>query len=244
MRTLLTAAAAALVTAAPCTALAVRPFITDDARVVGDRALQLETWLRADKHGLQHWIAGAIGPLAPLEITLGGVYAYQDMQFAASLPLIQLKTLVLETHPGKIYPGLAFVVGTVGPGGAGPLEVDGWDTFAYVSLTESILSADRLLVHQNLGIFLTTLDGKRTPAATWGIGTQVHVYRGFHLIGELFSGDPYAGSSGGAFQAGFRYFVSNNMQIDGTIGHGVWGRELLPLWGSLGLRIASDPHFW
>jgi hypothetical protein len=32
----------------------VRPFITDDARVVGDHLAQLETWLRLDKEAGQH----------------------------------------------------------------------------------------------------------------------------------------------------------------------------------------------
>ncbi|QEK50772.1 hypothetical protein FYC62_03125 [Pedobacter aquae] len=36
----------------------VRPFITDDARVVGERLAQLETWVRFDKEAGQHWILG------------------------------------------------------------------------------------------------------------------------------------------------------------------------------------------
>lgn len=241
MRLSSTVAAAALAFLLARPAWAVRPFITDDARVVGDRAAQMETWLRVDKRGLQHWLVGAFGPLAPLEVSVGGVYGYQDKQLSAAVPLIQLKTLVLETHPGKIIPGLAFALGTIGPGGTGPLKTEGWDTLAYLALTESILKDDKLLVHQNIGLFVTKVDGVRHPTFTWGIGTQVNVYRGFHLVGELFSGDPYAASPGGAFQAGFRQFISRFVQIDATVGHGVWGSELIPFWGSLGLRVASDP---
>ena len=36
-----------LITAPP--ALAVRPFITDDSRVVGRRQAQMETWVRGDR---------------------------------------------------------------------------------------------------------------------------------------------------------------------------------------------------
>ena len=47
----------------------VRPFITDDARVVGERLAQLETWIRVDKEAGQHWILGAYGPNKKLELT-------------------------------------------------------------------------------------------------------------------------------------------------------------------------------
>jgi hypothetical protein len=33
----------------------VRPFITDDARVVGNRLAQLESWYRQDKETIQQW---------------------------------------------------------------------------------------------------------------------------------------------------------------------------------------------
>ena len=63
--------ALALVLAAP-PAAAVRPFITDDARVVGGRTLQLETWVRADREAFQHWVLVGFGPVGPVELTLGG----------------------------------------------------------------------------------------------------------------------------------------------------------------------------
>lgn len=40
----------------------VRPFITDDARVVGNRLTQLESWYRQDKGGIEQWILTAYGP--------------------------------------------------------------------------------------------------------------------------------------------------------------------------------------
>jgi hypothetical protein len=41
---------------------AVRPFITDDARVVGWRLAQWESWARFDKHEGQWWHMAAYGP--------------------------------------------------------------------------------------------------------------------------------------------------------------------------------------
>jgi hypothetical protein len=53
---------------------AIRPFITDDARVVGAHLLQLETWVQADAEQLQHWVLPAFGPTERIELTLGAVH--------------------------------------------------------------------------------------------------------------------------------------------------------------------------
>ncbi|MBX3218942.1 MAG: hypothetical protein KF795_00405 [Labilithrix sp.] len=224
-------------------AMAVRPFVTDDARVVGDRALQFETWLRVDKHGIEHWILPAVGPVAPLELTFGGFHGTNQGSWGSSFPLFQMKVLAVPTRTAKILPGLAFVSGTLGPAGGGPLKGDHWDTFAFAALSESLLPDDKFLVHQNLGVFATTKDGARKGTVTWGLGTQINLVGGLHFCGELFSGDPYAATPGVAIQAGVRHFVSRIVQIDATLGRGVSG-DGLPLWGSIGLRIASDPYFF
>lgn len=222
-------------------ALAVRPFITDDARVVGERAAQVETWLRVDKKGTQHWLAPAIGPFAPLEVSLIGVHGRDDGKYSSAFPILQLKALARETKEGAVVPGLAVVGGTVGTGGFGPLRSPRWDTFGYAALSESVLPNDRLLFHQNVGVFVARIDERRKGQVTWGLGTQVHVFRGFHAVGELFSGDPYESHASGAFQMGGRQFLSRIVQVDATLGRGVFGGGAkLPTWGSIGLRIASD----
>ncbi|WP_394829171.1 hypothetical protein [Pendulispora albinea] len=228
----------------PREAVAVRPFITDDARVVGDRAAQLETWLRVDEAGPQHWTVVAAGPWAPLEVSAGGFYGRTRGEGTMAAPLLQLKALALETRPGAIIPGLAVVAGAFGPFGAGPLKVAGWDTFGYIALTESLEAHDRVLLHQNVGFFTTTQAEGRHVSGTWGIGTQIRMVGGLHVVGEVFSGDPYADAPGGAFQTGVRHFVSSSVQVDATVGAGIFGESLLPAWGSIGFRIASDPNFW
>jgi hypothetical protein len=55
-------------------ALGVRPFITDDERVVGRRQVQMETWARGDRHAFQHWALTSYGPIEPLELTIGTVH--------------------------------------------------------------------------------------------------------------------------------------------------------------------------
>jgi hypothetical protein len=52
-------------------ARAIRPFITDDARVVGARTLQLENWVVASGHAFEHWAVPAFGPTDYIELTVG-----------------------------------------------------------------------------------------------------------------------------------------------------------------------------
>jgi hypothetical protein len=224
---------------------AVRPFITDDARVVGDRAAQVESWLRLDRKTQEHWVAAAIGPVEPLEFSLGMVHGLAESKYTLAAPLLQFKVLARETTPGVIWPGVALVAGTLGPYGTGELKGEIWDNFGYLALSESLDSRDHVLFHQNLGLLLVRGERGREPQITWGVGTQIHLFRGLHFVGEVFSGDPYATTSSGAFQVGGRHFLSRFVQLDATLGRGLWGGDTrLPLWGSVGIRIASDPYWF
>jgi hypothetical protein len=60
-------------------------------------------------------------------------------------------------------------------------------------------------------------------------------------VGEIFSGDPYADATGSAFQAGFRHFISEYIQVDATVGSGISGQNRMPVWGTVGLRLVSRP---
>ena len=197
---------------------AVRPFITDDARVVGRRQAQMETWMRGDRHALQHWVLTSFGPIAPLEVTVGAVHGLtfgDATKYSVAGPLIQAKYLLRKPTPNS-WPGIAISGGTFAPVGNGGFKLHGWDSFAYAAVTESLGEEDRILLHGNVG-FVNSHSGRK---ATWGGGSQVRVRGGFHIVSEVFSGDPYAESSGIAFQAGFRHFFSAYIQIDATLG--VW----------------------
>ena len=94
-----------------------------------------------------------------------------------------------------------------------------------------------MLLHLNLGT--NYLDGSLAEKwqFTWGLGTQLRTLGGFHLVGEIFSGDPYVPGSGLSYQVGFRHFFSDDVQIDGTLGKGIGGETPLPLWFSFGIRL-------
>jgi hypothetical protein len=221
----------------------VRPFITDDARVVGERLAQLETWLRLDKEAGQHWILGAYGPNSHVEITAGGVYGYQKhhgggTDFSYALPLIQAKILFKEYKPNK-SPGLGMVIGTFLPAGHGPFKPAGYGTFGYLMVSQSFGEGDKVLVHGNVGGNYLHIADEHKFIKTWGFGTQIKAYKGMHLVGELFSGDPYIPGTGTAFQAGYRYFFSDLLQVDTTVGKGIAGATIMPFWFSAGLRVVT-----
>lgn len=239
--------AAPLLTAllvAPSSAYAVRPFITDDARVVGARSLQLETWIRADAESFQHWVLVGFGPVGPLELTVGGVHGavyggHAERGYAAAGPLLQAKVLFREPTPNA-WPGVAMSAGIQPPLHHGGFGAVGWDGFGYVAVTESLGHEDRVLLHVNLGFYATTAAVQAPWVFTWGVGAQVRVWGPINAVAEVFSGDPYAGGSGAATQVGTRIVLNNNVQLDATAGVGLWGDPTLPFWGTAGLRLASN----
>lgn len=224
--------------------ICVRPFITDDARVVGERLAQLETWVRIDNEAGQHWIMGAYGPNKRMELTIGGVYGYQndhssEKTFSYALPLMQVKYLFKEYKPNKA-PGVGIVIGTFLPVGKGLFKPAGYGTFSYLTVSQSIGKGDKFLLHGNLGGNYLHIDGANSLIATWGFGSQIIVYKGLNVVGEVFSGDPYVPGRGTAYQVGYRYFFSDLVQMDMTVGEGFGGQNKMPFWFSAGIRIVTE----
>lgn len=242
------AAVAALLTVSS-DARAIRPFVTDDAHTVGRGRVQLETYFRRDRASLQHWVLPAVGPVPWLELTLGAVHGAAGLgsktekpRYALAGPLLQSKLLLHEAIPNHL-PGVGIVVGGLLPAGRGGFEAAGWNGFSYLAVTQAFFKEDDLLFHFNVGLNAVSADGLTPLKATWGVGTQVETLFDFHLIGEIFSGDPYTAGSGGAFQVGFRQIYNDHLQLDGTVGAGVFGDVLLPVWFSTGVRIVSHDLF-
>lgn len=218
---------------------AVRPFITDDARVVGKHRAQIETWVRHERGSLEHWIVPAFGPIEPMELTIGFVHGATNQdsprQYAAAGPLLQTKIL-LRSDDKHLGPGIATIFGSNLPFGFGGFRPDP-NAFGYLALTQS-LPKDRALFHFNLGMVFAKPDAWKRHVI-WGVGTQVHLYERANLVGELFSGDPYQDESGGAVQGGLRFAISESVQLDSTVGTGLWGAHPLAPWVTGGLRMVS-----
>jgi hypothetical protein len=234
-----------LVTCVTRDAHAIRPFITDDAHTVGKGHLQLETYWRRDRQSFQHWVLPAVGPVEWLELTLGGVHGIAPLgarptkpAYAFAGPLVQGKFLLHEAVPNHL-PGVAIVGGGIAPLGRGGFEPPGWNGFTYLAVTQAFFKEDDFLIHANVGLSAVSAANIDPAKLTWGVGTQVETIFNFHLIGEIFSGDPYSVSAGGAYQAGFRQIFNDHLQLDATMGGGLWGDTILPVWFSSGVRIVS-----
>jgi len=223
----------------------VRPFITDDARVVGARLAQIESWARLDRDSFQQWFLVAFGPTPWLEVTLGGIAGWDIKEEAVSyaLPLVQAKMLFREYKPNEA-PGFGAVIGSFLPSGEGLLRPPGYGAFGYLTISQCLGDGDQYLFHANLGGSYLHIDGSNTLIPTWGLGTQIRLVGGFHVVAEVFSGDPYIPGVGLSYQVGLRHFFSDLLQIDATLGNGITGSpKALPLWGSAGIRLVFDKLF-
>ena len=157
--------AAVLVMILPRPALAVRPFVTDDARVVGNHVMQLETSVRYDKDTFANLNLFAYGPTENSEVTIGFSNGFplemeSNRSFSIIGPLMQFKYLFWEAKPNG-YPGMAGAVGALPPWGKGDFRQETWSEFAYLAFTESLFDNERVLVHANIGISTTNSRGSR-----------------------------------------------------------------------------------
>jgi len=223
-------------------ALAVRPFVTDDAAVVGAKLFLLETSLRLDKTRLQNLNLLAYGPNEKLELTAGFIDGFlldaDDANGKLSIagPLAQAKYLFKEPTPNGL-PGIAGVVGFNTPYGSNNFGNASWGEFAYLAVTESLGEDDRVLIHGNVGTAYGKPEDTWKYITTWGVGTQIRISGGINAVAEIFSGDPYSQTSGRAFQVGFRYFISRWVQADATLGSGLRGSPEIDNWVGCGLRM-------
>jgi hypothetical protein len=219
---------------------AVRPFVTDDARVVGYHVGQLESSVKADRNVVANLNLFAFGPTENLELTAAWVDGFQQGRgeprvFSVQGPLVQAKYLFFSAKPNAT-PGLAAAAGGFPPWGSESFKPDAGREFVYIAVTESLGAADRVLIHGNLGFTSSNSD----TVATWGLATQVRVKGGWNAIFEVFQNDPYVGDIGGAFQTGFRYIFSDNLQLDMTGGTGLWGDPRVSAYYGMGIRIVTD----
>jgi len=152
---------------------------------------------------------------------------------------MEIKWLFADYVPGE-KPGISTVNGTFLPNGIGESVPPDYGFYSYFALTHSFNSSEDVIIHANLGADFNNFSNKTRVSLTWGIGSQIRLYRGMHAVVEFISGDPYIAESGMSFQVGFRYFVSDYLQFDATFGEGLTGKYKEPRWFSAGARIVSS----
>jgi len=222
---------------------AVRPFITDDAAVALYKQFQLETWTYFDKFGGKHWFQVGYGLTRRLELSFAGVYGYalpddEKSEFSFTMPLLEAKFLFRESLPDK-PPGIAMALGTHLPTGKGEFVPAGRGAYTFLCATQTFGEDENIVFHGNVGLNYLYEDSENNYISYWGIGTQIKAYKGLHAVFEIISGDPYDPKTGLAYQAGFRYFISDNIQVDAEIGQGISGDFQVPFWAGFGLRFAT-----
>jgi hypothetical protein len=234
-------------------AWAVRPFITDDARVIPNHTLLTEASLRLDQNRFQNLTLFALGLTDRLEGTLGfldGILLNEEQgatgQFSAAGPLLQLKYLFNEQKGKDGIPALAIEAGASAPWGFGSqgFYPEAWSQFLVFLMSKSFSDhPERLNLHVNIGLTNTNHPGKSSEqAVVWGIGTQVHLFRNvLYGVTEIASGDPYGLSSGAIYQIGLRFFASDRMQMDTSYGSGIWGSPRPGWFLGFGFRFFTHP---
>ena len=220
---------------------AVRPFITDDAATIGLHKHELATWAFASGDHLEFWHSYATNITERLEVNVcafWGVPQHDDetyKQFSFTAPLIQFKYLFREFEPNK-YPGISIAAGSDLPFGRGDFVPCGWGCFGFLALTQCFGEEEDVLIHASFGGNYVRLEGINNTGITWGIGTQIKVYKGFHSVFEIVSGDPFVFEAGLACQFGCRYFVSQQLQFDLAFGKGFAGDNRMASWITGGIR--------
>lgn len=223
-----------LASALPASALAARPFITDDARLTTAGSCQLESWLRIYPDSKEVWALPACNPGGNFEITAGAGHARSDGEPGTRDYVLQAKTLFrpLETDGW----GWGLALGTIRHPEINPGPNLLGNTYAYLPLSLS-LADDSIVLHANLGWLKDRASGRQST--TWGFGGEFRLGARLLAIAESFGDDrnrPY-------WQLGGRFsIVPDRIQVDATVGQQYSG-PAASRWISFGLRLTPDKLF-
>jgi len=241
-----------LLVLAPCSAQAVRPFVTDDARIVDEGQITSEVWLETASDGgpWEDSLHALVGTSVNqwLELTAVSTFGLETgFGNDVSNPVFQAKTLLLPAvSDGPV--GIAVSLGYIPELGQGPSHIAGDGAYALALITKR-LNDDHLLLHTNLGLTGTrtaTAGERLRPFA--GVGAEfalwTYEWRG---VAEVFTGDPFDPlRSDVSSQFGLRWLHSDLFNFDLIAGWQPQVDEKLErtgrdeFWVQLGVRITFD----
>ena len=262
----LTVLASFAVNLCPEDALAVRPFVTDDARIIYKGQIEAETYsgmtmVKGDQPAIEARSLQGLAITDRFELIAGGFgFTYQDNQARPLDMLIQPK-YVLYRSLGAI-PSVSVAAASLFPLSGNRQHWDGY-AMAHVSWFLFTPNADadpydnNLAIHLNLGTKSRYDAGPATYRSKlyWAAGFEVitPVAREVRFLGEIFSGDPFSyEQTFPAYQTGFRWYKNPMVQIDFVL-RGIrsgsletqapTGAEFAPGWNytiQVGLRMLFD----
>ena len=187
-------------------AMAARPMLTDDARIVDPKSCQLESWVRDSKQVTEYWALPACNVTENLEVTIGGSLEGEKGHSSFANELYQIKSIIRPIAENQT--GYSIVLGN----GRDPKRtmnkaIQDW----FINVPISYPYNDRLVIHTNLGV--THLTDEHTEKMNWGLSSEYNYNERIDLISEVFN----QSSNSTYFQFGLRYWlIKNRAQIDTT----------------------------
>ena len=207
---------------------AVRPFFTDDARIVDYKACQIESGIQSNRDSTEYRVMPACNFTGNLELTVGGARTNEGGSTRATDEVLQAKTLFKPLETNGWGWGL-----TVGNSRDPQLDRSlVGNLYATVPVSFSFFD-DRAIVHANLG----WLHDKalKSDRMTWGVASEVKLAQRVWLIGEVFGQD----QGHPAHHVGMRYaLVPGHIEIDAAYGNR-FGTNRGARWFVVGLRLVS-----
>jgi hypothetical protein len=246
-------------------AFAVRPFITDDARIVYKGQLETETYAgftmsKGEKPAFEARSLQGIALTDRLELIAGGFgFTYQDNQARPLDMLIQPKYVLYRSF-GAI-PSVSVAAGSLFPLSGNRQH---WDSYSMAHFSWFLFTPEDstdpydndLAIHVNLGTKNRYDAGPGTYRSKffWAVGFEViTISREIRFLGEVFNGDPFGFEEKfPAYQTGLRWYKSPNVQMDlvfqglrnGSIEtQAPTGAAFAPGWNytiQMGLRVLFD----
>lgn len=249
----------------PDYALAVRPFVTDDARIVYKGQLETETYTgltltHRDKPTIEARSLQGISLTDRLEIIAGGFgFTYQADQTRPLDMLIQPKYVVYRSF-GAV-PSISVAAASLFPLSGNRQQ---WNSYAMAHASWFLFTPEGstdpndngLAIHINLGTKSQYDAGPATYRSKlyWAAAFEVITFtREIRFLGEVYNGDPFSYEEKfPAFQTGFRWYKTPEVQMDFVFRGGrdgseqtrsFSGAEVGPGWNytiQVGLRMLFD----
>jgi hypothetical protein len=215
-------------------ALAVRPFVTDDARIIYKDQLEVESWAdvtfqRGQKPGFGISSLQGYAPTDRLEIIAGGFgLQYHDRKITVENLVFQPKYLILRSLDSWI-PSISAAAALLAPLSGNRQQ---WNSYAMLHASWFLFTPqdstdpydNGLAIHINAGTksqYDAGLGGRYTSKPFWGVAFEVAtpINRKLRVVGEIFNGDPFFYEDEfPAFQAGFRWYQNEDVQFDFVFG--------------------------
>lgn len=250
-------------------ASAVRPFVTDDARVAYPGQLEVEnfggiTMGRGRTPGFEVRSLQGMSVTDRLELIGGGFgFQYENNKMTPQDLVFQPKYVLCRSF--GLVPSVSAAAAVLAPL-SGNRQL--WNSYNMLHVSWFLFTPqdstdpydNGLAIHVNLGTkgqYNAGLGGRWTNKLYWAAGFEAITFsRELRLLGEVFNGDPFSFEEEfPAYQVGVRWYKTPNLQWDfvvrgvhnGGIGSGIGaGIETGPGWNytlQIGLRFLVDDVF-